>query len=96
MRSRHTYHQRFHCLVDRGTAGRLPLLGTIDLLRHEFAVPGQDGVGLDDGGHVFEGFLPQLLADRSQRLALTVAEAHAALNLVAQDAILRDEVLITS
>src|SRR5215510_13457883 len=92
--ARHAYHQRFHFLVDHGTAGRLPLRGTIELLRYEFAVPGQDGVGFDDGGHLFEGFLPQLLADLSQSLALAIAEAHAALNLAAQDTIFRHQVLV--
>ena len=48
---RHADDQRFELLVDGGTPGGLTLLGTVNLLRHQFAVPGENRVGFDDIGH---------------------------------------------
>src|SRR6266567_496302 len=41
----------------------LALLGAIKLLRHELAVPAEDGVGFDDLRHFLQGMLPQFLAN---------------------------------
>jgi len=56
-----------------GVSWGLALAGPVTFLRDEFAMPGEDGLRFHDGGHVLEGLLPQLVADFSQSLALTVA-----------------------
>ncbi len=58
-------------------------------------MPGQDGVGFDDGGDFLQSLFPELLADRSQRLALSVGELHAPCNLVAQDTVFFDHVFVS-
>jgi hypothetical protein len=57
-------------------------------------VPGEDGVRFDDVGHCLQGFLPQLLADGGQRRAFAIRQPHTARDVVAQDAILRHQVLV--
>ena len=57
-------------------------------------MPAKNRVRLDDRGHVLEGLLAQLLADLGQSLALAITQPHASLDLVAQDAILRHQVLV--
>ena len=56
--SRHAHHQSLQFLADRGAPWGRALLGAIKLLRHEFAVPGENGVGCDDVGHFLERLLP--------------------------------------
>ena len=63
IRLRHAPHKGLQFLVDRGAARSLALLGSIKLLRHEFAVPAKNRVGLDNRGDFFQGLLAQLLAD---------------------------------
>ena len=91
---RHAHHQRLQLLVDRGTARGLALLGAVKLLRHEFAVPAENRVGLDDRGHFLQGLLAQLLADLGQGLALAVAQPDTPLDLMAEDAIFGHQVLV--
>ena len=55
-----------------GRPRRLALLRAVKLLGHEFAVPAENRVGLDDGGHFLQGLLPQLLANLGQGLALAI------------------------
>ena len=75
----HADNQGLQLRVYLGTAWGLALLGAVKFLGHELAVPGENGVGLDDGGDFLEGLLAQLLADLSQRLALAVRSAAHAL-----------------
>jgi hypothetical protein len=63
-------------------------------LRHQFAVPGKDGIGFNDRNEYFKGLLAQLLADLRQGLALAIVEPEVSLYLVAQDAVLRDQIFI--
>jgi hypothetical protein len=71
---RHAHHQGLQLWVNGGTPCGLTLYGTVKLLGHELAVPGEDGVGFDDGGDFFQRSLPQLLTDLGQGLALAIAE----------------------
>src|SRR5881296_2182315 len=48
-------NQRFELLGDCGTAWRLPLLGAIELLCDQCAVPAKNRLGFDDLGHSLEG-----------------------------------------
>ena len=57
-------------------------------------MPGEDGGGFDDIGYVLKGLLPQFLADLSQARALAVTQPEAPLDLVASDAILRDQIFV--
>src|SRR3989442_734555 len=77
--------------IDWGASWRLTLLRAVKLLRDELAVPGQDGVRLHDTGHVFQGFLPQLLADLRESRAFAVTEVHASYEPGAEHAIFRHE-----
>ena len=71
------------------------MLGAIEFLRDQFTMPGQDGVGFDDGGDFLQGLFTELLAERSQCLALGVGELHAPCNLIAQDTVLFDHVFVS-
>jgi hypothetical protein len=58
-------------------------------------MPGEDGGGFDDGGDFRQSLFTELLADRSQGLALGVGELHASVNLVAQDTVLCDHIFVS-
>ena len=49
--------QRFQLRVNRGAPWGLPLPSTVELLRHELAVPAEKRVGLDNLGHFLQGLL---------------------------------------
>ena len=85
----HAHDQRLQLRGDPGAPRGLTLHGAVKLLGHELAVPAEHRVRLDDRGHVLQGLLTQLLADVGEGCALAIAESHAPLKLVAQDAILR-------
>jgi hypothetical protein len=57
-------------------------------------MPGENGVGFDDGGDFFQGLLAELLAELSQGLALGVGELNTPRNLLAQDTVLFDHVFV--
>jgi len=61
----HLDDQVFNLFVDTGSSHGLSLLRAIEFLRHQFTMPGQDGVGFDDGGDFLQGLFTELLADRS-------------------------------
>src|SRR5713101_8617306 len=67
-------NQRFELLVDFGTAWRLALLRAVKLLSDQFAVPGEDGGGFDNGGDLRQRLLPQLFPDLGQGLALCIGK----------------------
>ena len=90
----HADNQGFQLWVDLRSSWSLALGGAVKLLGHQFAVPAENRVRLDDRGHLLQGLLAQLLADLGEGCALSIGEAHAPLQLVAQDAILRHHVLI--
>ena len=54
----HADNQGLQLWVDLRSSWSLALGRVIKFLRHKPMVPGQDGVGLDDGGHFLQGFLP--------------------------------------
>jgi hypothetical protein len=80
--------------IDRWTPSSLPLLGAIELLCHELPVPGENGVGHDDGGHLWQCLLAKFSPNLGKGLPLGIAAPDAALNLPAQLAILRHQVFI--
>ena len=53
----HLDDQVFQFFIDTGTSRRLALAGAIEFVGGEFALPGEDGVRLDDMGDFFQGFL---------------------------------------
>jgi hypothetical protein len=91
---RHTHHQRFYFLADRGASRTLALLGAVKFLRDKFAVPAKDGVRLDDLGHFRERLLAQLLADLGQGLTLAVTQPYTSLELIAKNAIFGHQILV--
>jgi hypothetical protein len=68
--------------------------GAITLLRHQPAVPAQEGIGLDDGGNVLQRLLAQRLANVGQRLTFTLRQPHTTYELVAQEAIFGHQGLV--
>jgi hypothetical protein len=82
-------------LIDAGPSWKLALVGTIELLCHELAVPAYNGLRFDDGGDLRQGLLTQFLADLGQSLALGITELDAPLDLVAQDAIFGYQILVS-
>jgi hypothetical protein len=59
-------------------------------------VPGQDRVGTDDAGDLFEGFPAELLADHGQGLSLAALQAKPSTDLAPQDPLLGDEVVVAN
>src|SRR5262249_12478247 len=90
----HADDQGLNLLVDRRAAGSLVLWGAIKLLGHELAVPGEDGIGLDNGCQCLEGLFAQLLTDLGQRPAFAVRQPYTARDLAAENTIFRHQVLI--
>src|SRR6266446_9169552 len=86
----HPHHQVFDLSIDARTANRRLGLGTIALLMRKHAVPSEDGVGLGNRRHRFQGLLAQLLAQLSERFAVAVRELDATSDLRAEHAILGD------
>src|SRR5712691_465951 len=53
----HADNQGLQLCSDLWTSSGLTLLGTIELLGRQFAVPDEDGVGCDDAGNLRQGLL---------------------------------------
>jgi hypothetical protein len=70
-------------------------LGGITRLIDERAAPGEDGVGLGNCRDLCEGFLAQLLTKRSEDSTILIGRRHATGDLLAQKAILGDQVRMT-
>jgi hypothetical protein len=90
----HLYHQVFDLSTDARTANRRLGLGTITLLVRKHAVPSQDGVGLGNRRYLFQSLLAQLLTQLGERFAVAVHEVDATSDLLAENAILGDQVRI--
>src|SRR5256885_12710552 len=76
------------------TSKGLALLGAIELLGHQLAVPGEDRVGCDDACDLRQRLLAQLLANLGQNLALTIAQVYPACDLEAQHAVFSPSILV--
>jgi hypothetical protein len=92
---RHTHDQGLQLWINRGAPWGLALPGTIKLLGDQLAVPAENGVRLDERGHFLQSLLAELLADLGEGLPLAIIQPDASFKLVAQDAILRHQVLVT-
>ena len=57
-------------------------------------MPGQDGVGFDNAGHLRQRLLPELYADLGEGLTFPITQPDTPLELLTQDAILCDQVLV--
>jgi hypothetical protein len=57
----HPHHQVFDLLVDTRTANRRARLGGVNLLVGKGTVPGEDCIGLRNGGDFCQGLSPKLL-----------------------------------
>jgi hypothetical protein len=68
-------NERFERLADLRTTWGLPLLGAVQLLGDQCAVPGTNRVGFDRGGDFRSRLLPQLFPDLGQGLGLGIAES---------------------
>ncbi len=90
----HAHHQVLQLLVYAGSSWRGPVLRAIKLLRHELTMPGQNRVGLHDGGNLLQRLLAQLLADLCEGFALAVGQVDPSLDLLTQDAVLRRQVFV--
>src|SRR5438128_1103243 len=80
----HLDDQVFELLVDTGSPHGLSLLRTIEFLRHQLTMPGENRVGFDDGGDFCQGLLAELLDDLSQDRAFGVGPLNTPRNLLAQ------------
>src|SRR5215831_4148775 len=68
----HLDDQVFEFLADTGSSHGLSLLGAIEFLRHQLAMPGENRIGFDDGSDFRQRLLAKFLADLGQGLALGV------------------------
>src|SRR5262247_1541284 len=55
----HAHHQRLERWINGGAPWGLTPLGSVPLLRHQFAVPPKNRLGLDDRSHLLQRLLPQ-------------------------------------
>lgn len=78
----HLYDQVFHVLLDAGTPPRLTLIGAIELLCDQLAMPAQNRVGLGSLRDFFSRLLAQFLANLGQGLALGVTQLDTSFDLV--------------
>src|SRR5262245_48590124 len=90
------YHQGLQLRIDWGVPWRLALPRAIELFRHQPAVPGEDGLGLDDGGHVSQGLPLELFPNLGQRLPLAVAQPYTTRDLLAEDTVFCDRICIAN
>jgi hypothetical protein len=90
----HPHHQVFNLWVNTGTAGRCTGLGTITLRSSELAIPGEDRVCLGHCRNRFKRLPTRVLANRSKRFAIAVREQQAPSDLLAEEMILRQQILI--
>jgi hypothetical protein len=90
----HPHHQGFDLFGDARTANGLVELGTITLLGRECAVPSQDRVGLSHRRNLFQSLFAELLAKLGEYFAIAVREVHTTANLLAEQAILGEQVCI--
>jgi hypothetical protein len=88
----HKEHQGLQLRVDFGAVRKFPVLGTIKLLGHERAVPGENGLGLRNRGDLFQSLFAELLPHLGEGLALCVGKWHPSFDLVAQDAVFRRQI----
>src|SRR6266446_4598086 len=92
---RHADHQGLQLRGNGGSPWGFAVCGAVTLLGYACAVPAENGVGRDNRGHFLQRLLPQLVADLGQGLPLAVTQPHAPFELIAEDAILRRQVLVT-
>jgi hypothetical protein len=57
-------------------------------------VPHENRLGCHNAGHLFQRLPAQLLTNLGERLALSVRQAHTTRNLLAEHAILCDQILV--
>jgi hypothetical protein len=81
-------------IEERAASSRAAPFTAIELGGDEAAVPGEDGLGLDDGGDVREGLLTELVAELGEQAPLVVGERHPAGQLAAEDLVLGGQVLV--
>jgi hypothetical protein len=90
----HPNHQVFDLLVDARTANWLMEMRPVTLLARKRAVPSQDSIGLGNHRHLSQGLFAQLLAKPGECFAITVREVHTTVDVLAEQAILGDQVRI--
>src|SRR5262249_48246784 len=90
----HTHDQGLKLLVDHGAAGRFALVGTVELLSDERAVPAKNRVRFDDMSDLFQCLLAQLFAKLRQAPSLCVSQMDTTFDLLTQYAVLCHEILI--
>ena len=72
--ARHPHNQRLHLGVNPRPARIRATLRAIELLRHQFSEPAEDGLGFGDQGYFRQSLPPQPLADLGQRGPLLIRE----------------------
>ena len=90
----HAGDQHVEILIDLRSFESLVRLRAIKLRGNQFAMPYQDDLWCDDHSHLCQRLLSQALADLSQCGALAIGQTYTARDLLAQEAIFRDELLV--
>ena len=80
--------------IDWGTSWDLALCGAVKLLGHQFAVPAEDRIRLDDGGNFLQGLLSQLLANLREGLPFGIRQPHASPERLAEYPVFCHEILM--
>ena len=89
-----THDQGLELLVNHGAAGGFALVGTVELLSDERAVPAKKRVRLDDMSDLFQCLLSQLCANLRQAPSLCVSQVDTPFDLLTQYAVFCHEILI--
>jgi hypothetical protein len=71
----HLYDQGFQFRFDSRPAGIATVLGAIELVGNQPAIPSQNGIGFGHGGDLGQGFAPESLADFSQHESFRIGRA---------------------
>jgi hypothetical protein len=90
----HAYHEGLQLLVNLRAAWSLALLGAIEFLSDELAVPGKNGLGCNDRRHLLQRLLAQLLANLGQAPSLRISQLDTTSELLAQDTVFRHQVFV--
>jgi hypothetical protein len=91
----HPDHQVLDLFVNAGTTNRFPWRRESNFSVGELTVPGEDRVRLGNSGDFFQSLLPQLGTKLCKFFAFAVGALHATIDLMAQDAILCYQVVVT-
>ena len=90
----HSDNERFHLRIDSRPTGIASVFGSIELVRDQPAVPGQNGVGLGHTRYPGQSLAAESFADLGERGSLRIRETQTRRQLRAENAVFGGQVLV--